>query len=254
MTPRCFIFWVCKSLEITMTARTELDQYSPSPKWVRYLLGYGALFLGSILAKVKVKGRHHIPANSPYIIAINHFSLVDGLFIVYALQRPISFLVASDQILSWYLKWAAWLYGFIPTNRVKLAPSTIKKAKAVLQQKNILGILPEGTSADIKLRPAKRGIVYLSTLENTRILPVSVYGLINTWPNWMRGIRPKAKVKIGKPFLPFEGVKKNENRQEQMETIGENIMCRIAALLPEEAHGVFLGDKRIKKYMQLNEL
>ena len=217
-----------------MSARTELDLYSPRPKWMRYLLTYGALFLGIVLAKTKVKGRHNIPKKGPYIVAANHFSLVDGFFVVYALQRPITFLVASDQVISWYFKWAAWLYGFIPVNRVKLSPSTIKKAK--------------------KLRAAKRGIVYLSTLENTRVLPVSIYGLKHLWPNWLRGIRPNVKVQVGKPFLPYEGIVSNIDREEKMKIIGENIICRLAALLPEKTHGIVKGDKRIEQYARKNEL
>ena len=237
-----------------MSARTELDLYNPRPKWMRYLLTYGALFLGTVLAKTTVKGRHNIPKKGPYIVAANHFSLVDGPFLVYALQRPITFLVASDQVISWYFKWATWLYGFIPVNRVKMSPSTIKKAKAVLQSNNILGIMPEGTSAGRQLRAAKKGIVYLSTLENTHILPIGIYGLKHIWPNWFRGIRPKVKVQVGKPFLPYECIKSNVDREKKMTIIGENIICRIAALLPNEAHGIYKGDKRIEQYAKKNEL
>lgn len=233
--------------------RTELDQYTPSPEWVRYLLCYAALLLGTLLAKVNVKGRHHIPEKGPYIVAINHFSLVDGLFVVYGLQRPITFMVASDQILGWYFKWAAWLYGFIPTNRLKLAPSTIKKAKHVLQEKRILGILPEGTSTANKLRPAKRGIVYLSTIDNIPILPMSIYGLKNAWHDWLQGIRPRVSIHIGKPFRPNDSINYHMEKDKQMEIIGENIMCRIAALLPKKAHGIFSDDPRIESYAKINQ-
>jgi len=74
-----------------MSSRTKLDLYSPSHRWLRYLLGYLSLLLVSILSKVKIKGRHHIPETGPYIVAINHFSLVDPAFVVSALQRPIIF-------------------------------------------------------------------------------------------------------------------------------------------------------------------
>ena len=236
-----------------MNARTLLDKYRPRPKWLRYILGYFALFLVSILTKVTVKGRHHIPDNGPYIVAANHFSYVDPPFVVYALQRPISFMAASDQVIEWYFRWAAWLYGFIPTNRTRLGPSTIKSAKKALMAQDILGIFPEGTSTERKLRTAKKGIVYLSTLNKTPILPVSIYGLIHVWPNWFRGIRPKVIVKVGKSFFPDQGLKKNVDREEQMKTIGENIMCRIAALLPDDTHGIVKGDKRIIQYAEENE-
>ncbi|MFQ6677428.1 MAG: lysophospholipid acyltransferase family protein [Fidelibacterota bacterium] len=235
-----------------MSARTILDRYSPGPKWLRYVLSYLSLFLGSILTKINLKGRHHIPDKGPYIVAINHFSMVDPAFVVYALQRPISFLAASDQPIPWYYQWATWCYGFIPTNRVKLAPSTIKKAKKVLQEKEILGIFPEGTTTDKILRPAKRGVIYLSTLNNTRILPVGISGLEYEWNNWLRGVRPKVRIEIGRPFYPLESTKNDISKNEYMDKIGEKIMCRIAALLPENTHGVFKNDDRILQFKKEN--
>ena len=76
-----------------------------------------------------------------------------------------------------------------------------------IKTNNILGIFPEGTSTERTLREAKRGIVYLSILNNTPILPVSIHGLMNVWPNWFKGVRPNVIIQIGKPFLPKGGVK-----------------------------------------------
>ncbi len=235
-----------------MSSRTKLDLYSPSHRWLRYLLGYLSLLLVSILSKVKIKGRHHIPETGPYIVAINHFSLVDPAFVVSALQRPIIFLAASDQTIPWYYGWAAWLYGFIPTNRTRLGPSTIKRAKKVLQQKEILGIFPEGTSTDSVLRKAKKGVVYLATLRNYAILPVGICGLENVWSDWLKGVRPLVKIEIGKIFYPEAKETENHNRDQKMDIIGETVMCRIAALLPETAHGAFTNNKRISQFIKEN--
>ena len=75
--------------------------------------------------------------------------------------------------------WAPWLYGYIPTNRTNLAPSTIKMARQVLRKSDILGIFPEGTSTAEEVRPAKNGAVYLSTVTQSPIVPVSIVGLEN---------------------------------------------------------------------------
>ncbi len=236
-----------------MNTRTILDSYSPSPKWLRYVLIYLSLFLGSILTKIHIKGRHHIPENGPYIVAINHFSMVDPAFVIYALQRPVSFLAASDQPIPWFYKWATWFYGFIPTNRIKLAPSTIKQAKKVLKENEILGIFPEGTTTDKVLRNAKRGVVYLSTLDNTPILPVGISGLEHEWNNWLRGVKPRVRIEIGKPFYTFDNAKNLISKSQRMEIIGKIIMCRIAALLPEKTHGIFKNDKKILQFRKENQ-
>lgn len=237
-----------------MSSRTELDHYTPKPKWIRYILGYFALFLVHTLTRVKISGRENIPSRGPFIVAVNHFSYIDPPFVIAAVQKPITFLAASDQVIMWYFKWAAWLYGFIPTNRTQLAPSTIKKAKQVLQNNEILGIFPEGTSTASYIRPAKRGIAYLSTINNTTILPVAIYGLAHLWMNWAWGTRPLVAIKIGKPFQPKITDQTFENRDEEMNATGDNIMCRIAALLPENVRGQYKKDERIKIYETENKL
>ena len=90
------------------------------------------MFLSSVLVKTVVCGRQYIPKEGPYIIAINHFHIFDPALVAYSIRKPISFLAASDQEIEWYVVLAGKLYGFIPTNRTHLAPSTIKKALQAL--------------------------------------------------------------------------------------------------------------------------
>ena len=99
-----------------MSARTKLDLLKPRPRWVRSLVGYLAFLIGIVSAKTVVRGRHHLPKEGPFIIAINHFNYADPPFVLYAVRKPIDFLAASDQVIEWFNYWAIWLYGFIPTN------------------------------------------------------------------------------------------------------------------------------------------
>jgi len=154
-----------------------LADYKPRRIGVRRLLAYLALFLGSLLLKITVKGRHHLPKKGPYVLVCNHFSVIDPAVVIYAHRRPISFLAASDHVIEWYNLWAVWLYGFIPTDRVRLAPSTIKAARQALRNGEVLGVFPEGTSTADELREAKPGAAYLSSIETVKILPLSILGL-----------------------------------------------------------------------------
>jgi len=234
--------------------KNTLEQYKPRPKCVRYLLGYLALLLGTLLFRVRIKGRENIPGQGPFIVAANHFNRLDPALIVYALRRPVNFLMASDQTVEHYLMWAPWLYGFIPTNRTRLAPSTIKQAIKVLRKKEILGIFPEGVSTDNVLRPAKNGVVYLSTVTRAPILPVSVIGLENVLAKWTRGVRPVVTICFGKPFGPYALPKDRQRKEAALRQIGITVMCRIAALMPEKYHGVFSGHPKIKDYRSENRL
>ena len=84
-----------------MAGPEVIKKVRPRPYWVRHKVGYFALLVGALLAKIKVKGRWHLPKKGPYIIACNHFSYVDPAFFKYAVQKPISFLAASDQEIEW---------------------------------------------------------------------------------------------------------------------------------------------------------
>ena len=192
-----------------------------------------------MLTKTKVCGRENIPREGPFIIIINHFSYVDPIFVIHAVQKPISFLAASDQKIKWYFIWAPFIYGFIPTNRKVLAPSTIKHATRALKGNEILGIFPEGTSTSSKLRPAKNGAVYLSALTESRMLPIGVFGLENVWKQLFRGTKPKVTINIGRPFGPFLLPKNRKKKEGCLLERGNEAMYRIAALLPKEQRGGF---------------
>ena len=227
------------------SVRTKLDSYKLLPNWFRYLTSYVNMFLSSVLVKTVVCGRQYIPKEGPYIIAINHFHIFDPALVAYSIRKPISFLAASDQEIEWYVVLAGKLYGFIPTNRTHLAPSTIKKALQALTRGDILGIFPEATSG-FALRKPKKGVTYLSIKSACKILPVGVIGLDDIWNNWFRGVRPKVSVRIGKPFSVPEKFPPDRNKREKMlSDIGNDIMCHIAALLPESRHGDYAGSQKI---------
>ena len=222
-----------------MSKKNITERLRPRPAFVRYFLGYLATFIVSMFTKTKVHGRENIPKEGPFIIITNHFSYVDPIFVIHAVQKPISFLAASDQKIKWYFIWAPFIYGFIPTNRKVLAPSTIKHATRALKDNEILGIFPEGTSTSSKLRPAKNGAAYLSALTESRMLPIGVFGLENVWKQLFRGIKPKVTINIGRSFGPFLLPKNRKKKEGCLLEIGNEAMYRIAALLPKEQRGEF---------------
>ena len=201
-----------------------------------------------MFTKTKVRGRENIPRKGPFIIIINHFSYVDPIFVIHAIQKPISFLAASDQKIKWYFIWAPFIYGFIPTNRKVLAPSTIKHATRALKSNEILGVFPEGTSTSSKLRPGKNGAAYLSALTESRMLPIGVFGLENVWKQLFRGVKPKVTINIGRSFGPFLLPKNRKKKESCLLEIGNEAMCRIAALLPKEQQGVFTSNPKVTQF------
>ena len=64
---------------------------------------------------------------------------------------------------------------------------------------------------------------------------------------------PKIQINIGKPFKPTAIPKNRLKRNKAIKVTGEEIMCRIAALMPDKYHGVYANDERVNSY-RLNEL
>lgn len=217
----------------------NLNEYKVRPKPVRYLLGYLVLFLGTFLTKIRLRGSENIPKDGPFIVACNHFNRLDPPFVIYAIKKPINFLMASDQTVEAQIMWAPWLYGFIPTNRQNLAPSTLKRSLKALKKGEIVGIFPEGAATEQLLRPAKKGAAYMAMTANVPILPMSILGMDNIWENWFRGIKPNLEINIGKPFKLGDIPSKKSERDSALLEAGNTIMLKIAELLPKKWHGEF---------------
>lgn len=223
-------------------AKQNLNKYDVRSKPVRYLLGYLVLLLGTFLTKIKLLGAENIPKKGPFIVVSNHFNRLDPPFVIYAIKKPINFLMASDQTVEAQIMWAPWLYGFIPTNRQNLAPSTLKKSLRALKNREIVGIFPEGTATEQYLRPAKKGAAYMAMSANVPILPMSIIGMDNIWENWFKGVKPRLYITIGKPFKLGAIPKKREDREAALRDAGDTIMLKIAELLPKRWHGEFVLD------------
>ena len=193
-----------------------------------------------------------MPKKGPYVIACNHFSYYDPLYFTYGVQKPLNFIAAADQNVKWYFMWAPIIYGWIPVDRKALAPSTIKKAIQVLKLGKILSIFPEGMQTGRALQKPRNGAVFLSMVGKAPIVPMSIYGAENAWEDLFRGVRSRVRINIGKPFGPFEIKGTKQEKDSILKETGRQLMCRIAALLPEESHGVCLGDPSISIYQLEN--
>ena len=133
-----------------------------------------------------------------------------------------------------------------------LMREALVEAKKALKNSEILGIFPEGTSTSDSLRKAKNGAVFLSTVEKAPIVPMAIYGAETAWDDLFRFVRPRVKINIGRPFGPFDISGNKRKKADQIETIGQELICRIGALLSADKHGVCKGDSRISGFQKEN--
>ena len=226
----------------------------PRPYWVQYISTYIVFFISLFACKIKVNGLKNIPKDTPLVLASNHFGYFDPFVLVHAIRKPIDFIMQKELGIELHFLFAPMIYGAILTARNKVGPSVIKSSLKSIKKGKILGIFPEGGITSTQLTTAKPGAVFIASKASTKILPVSISGGDNAWDDLLKGVRSRITVNIGKPFGPIEIKGTKEEKISKLESYSKELMCRIAALLPDDRHGDYSNDKSIAKYRDENQL
>ena len=226
----------------------------PRPYWIQYVSTYIVFFLSLFVCKIKVNGKKNMPKDTPLVLASNHFGYFDPFVLVHAVRKPIDFIMQKEMGIEPQFLFAPMIYGAILTDRNKVGPSTIKESMKTIKKGKILGVFPEGGITSPVLTEAKPGAVYLASMAKAKILPVSVRGASNAWGNIFRGVRSRIYINIGKPYGPIDISGTKSEKSKKIANSSKELMCRIAALLPEKKHGVFAGDSSISAYKKENNL
>lgn len=132
----------------------------------------------------EVVGVENIPAASGAILASNHVSFIDSIFLPLAAPRQVFFLAKSDYfttpgVKGRVMKWFFTSVGQLPIDRSGGAKSaeSLAAAVAALREGKLVGIYPEGTrSPDGRLYRAKIGVARLALEAGVPIIPVAQFG------------------------------------------------------------------------------
>jgi 1-acyl-sn-glycerol-3-phosphate acyltransferase len=129
--------------------------------------------------RVKVEGADNLPGEGPVILAANHRSFMDSLFLALSSPRPIAFVAKAEYFDRRLTRWLFRGTGQIPVRRG--SPSAAKRALAeasgVLASGGVLGIYPEGTrSRDGFLHRGNPGPAHLALTCGAPIIPVGLVG------------------------------------------------------------------------------
>jgi len=125
----------------------------------------------------------------------------------------------------------------------------MKQALNTLKEGRLFAVAPEGTrSRTGTMIKGKEGVAYLAIKSGAPIIPGGISGTETMADDWRNLRKPKIKIQFGKPFtLPKLDP---QNRAAQLEAGIDEIMCQIAALIPEKYHGVYAGYPRIGEIME----
>ena len=129
--------------------------------------------------RVEVEGLNHLPDRGPVILAANHRSFMDSVFLALTSPRPIAFVAKAEYFDHPLTRWLFRGTGQIPLRRgtASGARHALDAASDVLAHGGILGIYPEGTrSRDGKLHRGNPGPARLALKSGAPIVPVGLIG------------------------------------------------------------------------------
>ncbi len=233
----------------------EVEFKYPRRRVIRTASRYLTRLIFTTISDFKVVGRENLPAKGPLLVVGNHFSFLDPVAVLAISPWPIEF-VGGRRVPNAPKGVGALreLWGYYPVYRGTGSQLAFRAAQAVFDQRGILGIFPEGSSAVAVLRPPRPGAAFMAARAQVPILPIGMDGLTDVFPKLRKGRRAKVTIRIGKPIGPFEASGRGRARRERLDEIGHIIMQRIADLIPVDRHGHYSADPEIRAAVQGTDL
>src|ERR671937_766366 len=160
------------------------------------------VFLGPLLRLIyrpKARGLENIPARGPVILAANHVSFLDSLFVPLMVKRRVVFLGKADYFASAKTRWFFKMATVIPVKREggTAGESAIQAGVRELKKGNVVGIYPEGTrSPDGRLYRGKTGVARMALLAKAPVVPVTTFGTREIQPLGQRFPKLSGRIEI----------------------------------------------------------
>ncbi|HEY8912668.1 lysophospholipid acyltransferase family protein [Lacisediminihabitans sp.] len=202
-----------------------------------------------------VTGHDNIPRTGGVIMASNHLSFIDSVFLPLVIDRRISFLAKSDYytakgIKGWFIRNFLTAAGMLPIDRSggKASEASLQTGLGVLARGEVLGIYPEGTrSPDGRLYRGRTGVARMILEGHVPVVPVAMIDTEKVMPIGRR--LPKVRrigIAIGEPldFSRFEGM---EGDRFILRSITDEIMYQLDRLSGQEYADVYASSVKEKQ-------
>jgi 1-acyl-sn-glycerol-3-phosphate acyltransferase len=191
-----------------------------------------------LIYRPRATGLENVPEGGPAILASNHLSFVDSLFVPLLLKRKVVYLGKSEYFDSWRTRWFVRGVGVIPVRREGGAASeaAIRSGIKALKEGNLVGIYPEGTrSPDGRLYRGKTGVARMALEGQVPVIPVSVKGTDRIMPIGakMPKLRGRVEITYGNP-LTFERYYERAKDRFVLRSVTDEIMYEIMILSDQE--------------------
>jgi 1-acyl-sn-glycerol-3-phosphate acyltransferase len=208
--------------------------------WYRVARGI-IRFLLCTLSRVEVSGLEHVPSQGPYMLVSNHLHWLDAPALMALFPWRAYVFAAAKRQRHWFFGPLFRSLDAIWVRRGEVDRQALRRALAVLQGGGVLGLAPEGTRSPTGgLQRGRTGAAYMALRVGVPLLPVVAWGQEEVFPSLRRLRRATVHVAYAPTFSPpiIEGGKATTA---EVRALAEEIMYRLAALLPPRYRGVYAG-------------
>lgn len=206
-----------------------------------------------VMGRPKIVGLENIPPEGPAILASNHLSVIDSMYLPLMIGRPVVFPAKAEYFAArgpLGRLWAAYLRS---TNQLQMdregaraAQATLEAALDLLRAGELFGFYPEGTrSPDGRLYRGRSGIGYLALNSGAPVIPVAMMGTRKMLPPGAPLPRPtRIEIRIGKrmEFAHLAGEPPARARR----TVADEVMRAIGELSGQEYVHLYASDVKAR--------
>lgn len=218
---------------------------------MRWLLRSLIRVIVRLIARVEVHGWENVPKSGAFVIATNHIGILDIIMAYDVLDRWDMFILVAEK---WgKIGWIRWLgrnLNFIFIDRFNPDLPALREVITRMNAGQVLVIAPEGTrSRTGALIEGKPGVSFLAARAGYPIIPVAITGTEDKviTSNLKHFKRSFITLTGGKTFI-LPPLPKGD-KEKALAAYTDEIMCRIAAILPERYRGVYSDHPRLKELL-----
>jgi 1-acyl-sn-glycerol-3-phosphate acyltransferase len=206
-----------------------------------------------LLGRPRVTGLEHVPASGPAILASNHLSVIDSMYLPLVIPRPVVFPAKAEYFSAKGPLGRIWAAYLRSTNQLAMdrgdtrsAQATLEAAAEILRRGDLFGFYPEGTrSPDGRLYRGRAGLGWLALNTGAPVIPVAMVGTRKMLPPGAPLPRPtRVEIRLGKPmeFAHLAGDPPGRARR----TIADEVMRAIADLSGQQYVHEYASDVKAR--------